>query len=89
MANRRNLKKEINGICGDLFAECVAINLRKGDGDRSLTDGLMTEILKLQDDFISRVSHTQKDKVRKFYNHLYADFNAKTANIIEALDKLG
>ena len=26
MANKRNLKKEINFVCSELFAECIAVS---------------------------------------------------------------
>ena len=89
MANRRNLKKEINSICSNLFAECVAITLQKGNEVGGAVDSIMTDILNLQDDSLSRISHTQKDKSKEFYKQLYADFNAKASTIIEAIDKLG
>ena len=30
MANKRKLKRTINYVCGDLFAECVAASLYSG-----------------------------------------------------------
>ena len=39
---------------------------------------LMAEILKMQDEFISRISHTEPGNVKGFYKKSFvADFNAK------------
>jgi hypothetical protein len=51
-------------------------------------DTLMAEILKMQDEFISRISHTEPGNVKGFYKKLRADFNAKVDEIIDAMGKL-
>ena len=48
----------------------------------------MTEILNLQDDFISRISHTEPGNVKGFYKKLHEDFNAKVDGILDAMGKL-
>ena len=67
MASRKELKKNINYIAGELFTECLV----------KKADELMAEILKMQDEFISRISHTEPGNVKGFYKKLRADFNAK------------
>ena len=52
-------------------------------------DELMAEILKMQDEFISRISHTEARKCKRFLRKkLRADFNAKVDEIIDAMGKL-
>ena len=48
----------------------------------------MAEILKMQDEFISRISHTEPGNVKGFYKKLRADFNEKVDEIIDAMGKL-
>lgn len=48
----------------------------------------MAEILNMQDEFISRISHTEPGNVKGFYKKLRADFNAKVDEIIDAMGKL-
>lgn len=88
MAKRRILKKSINYIIGDLFAECAYIRLTLPEAERGKVDGVMTDILKLQDDFISRISHTEPGNVKGFYKKLYEDFNAKVDAILDTIGKL-
>lgn len=88
MASRKELKKNINYIAGELFTECLVHSLYVPGTDKQKADELMAEILKVQDEFISRISHTEPGNVKGFYKKLHADFNAKVAEIIEAIGKL-
>ena len=55
MANKRTLKRNINLFCGDLFAECLAASLYGQNKDSA--KALIFSTLKMQDDFIRRISH--------------------------------
>lgn len=88
MASRRTLKKNVNYIAGELFTECIVISLYVPGTDKKKADELMAEILNMQDEFISRISHTEPGNVKVFYKKLRADFNAKVDEIIDAMGKL-
>jgi len=81
MASRRELKKNVNYIAGELFTECLIT-------DKAKADELMAEVLKMQDEFVSRISHTEPGNVKGFYKKFRVDFNAKVNEIIEAIGKL-
>ena len=88
MAKRRELKKNVNYIAGELFSECL-INSKFIPGtDKKKADELMGEIMKMQDEFISRISHTEPGNVKGFYKKFRSDFNAKVNEIIDAIAKL-
>ena len=64
MEKRRELKKNVNYIAGELFSECL-INSKFIPGtDKKKADELMVEIMKMQDEFISRISHTEPGRER-------------------------
>lgn len=88
MASRKDLKKGINYIVSELFAECVFISLTLSETDRKKADKILTDILNLQDEFISRISHTEPGNVKGFYKKLHEDFNAKVGEILEAIKGL-
>lgn len=88
MASRRALKKNINYIAGELFAECMVHNLYVPGTDKKKADELLGLILSMQDEFISRISHTEPGNVKGFYKKLYVDFNTKVDEIIDAMGKL-
>ena len=77
MASRRQLKKNVNYIAGELFTECLVNSMFIPGTDKEKADELMNEILKMQDDFICRVSHTEPGIVKGVYKKFRQDFNAK------------
>ena len=86
MAKRKVLKKRINYIVGELFAECL-IN-GKNCADQAKVNDVLADILNTQNEFISRISHTQPGTVKGFYKKLIQDFNAKANELIDAISKL-
>ena len=88
MASRRNLKKNVNYIAGELFSECLVNSMFVPGTDKVKADELMNEILLMQTDFISRISHTEPGNVKGFYKKFHVDFNAKVNEIIDAIAKL-
>lgn len=88
MASRRELKKNVNYIAGELFSECLINSLYVPGTDKTKADALMGEILGMQDEFISRISHTEPGNVKGFYKKFGSDFNAKVDEIIDAIAKL-
>ena len=86
MAKRKVLKKRINYIVGELFAECL-IN-GKNCADQAKVNDVLADILNTQNEFISRISQTQPGNVKGFYKKLIQDFNAKANELIDAISKL-
>jgi len=85
---RRLLKKQVNYIAGELFAECVVLTQVVPGIDEKKVDDLMTRILYMQDDFISRISHTQPGNVKGFYKAFKADFQTQVDAIIDEIGNL-
>ncbi|WP_321332460.1 hypothetical protein [uncultured Bacteroides sp.] len=88
MASRRLLKKSVNYIIGELFTECIVNATYIPGTDKAKADELMLNILKIQDDFVSRISHTEPGNVKGFYKKFRLDFDSKTNEIIDAIGKL-
>lgn len=88
MAKRRTLKKGINYICSELFAECVALTHYKIDVKQEDVDNVMMRILLMRDEFICRISHTEPGNVKGFYKKLRADFNAQLNDIVNTISQL-
>lgn len=88
MASRRELKKNVNYIAGELFSECLINSTFVPGVDKAKADALMGEILSMQSDFVSRISHTEPGNVKAFYKKFRTDFDAKVNEIIEAIGKL-
>lgn len=86
MANRKQLKKSIKMITGDLFADCVALSMCQ-QADQSKLDELMKEIIALHTDYVARISHTEKGCEREFYRKLKAEFTSKVNDLSDRIVK--
>lgn len=88
MASRRELKKNVNYIAGELFTECLVYSTFVPGTDKAKVDALMADVLAMQDEFISRISHTEPGNVKGFYKKFRTDFNAKVNELIDAIENL-
>ena len=69
MANKRDLKRTINYITSELFAECVAASLYNGKPEQEDVDGIISVIVMTNTNFIKRVSHPEPGmKQTVYYN---------------------
>ena len=59
MASRRNLKKDINYIIGDIFTECLIYKELVPGTDQEAADALIVDLLRIDNDFNARISHTE------------------------------
>lgn len=86
MSNKRTLKKGIRLICEDLFAECVAVSLYGPEANKENAEALLFAIVKMQDNFINRISHPEPGISAKVY---YKDLREKfSAQVNEILDQI-
>ena len=86
MASRKRLKKSIKLISTELFTDCVALSMCNGS-DRESLSALMAEILEMEGEYVSRISHTEKGQEHLFYKKLREEFTAKANEISEKIIK--
>lgn len=87
MSNKRELKKKINCTCGDLFAECIATSLYTGAPKKEDVDAILQLIIRINDDFVCRVSHPEPGMpAKRYYSAVETDF---TKSVIEIIDQIG
>ncbi|HEY9543210.1 hypothetical protein [Prevotella sp.] len=89
MASKRTLKHQINYICSELFAECVAAALYNKKANDSSFDAILTSIMVVNSEFIKRVSHPQPGmKAKLYYKDLILGFNKQIDEIIDQISAL-
>ena len=89
MANKRTLKRSINLICEELFAECVAASLYGPENNDENFEALLFSIIKMQDNYISRVSHPEPGmNAGKYFKDLREKFNAEVNDVINQINNL-
>lgn len=82
MANKRQLKKRIQYVCGDLAADILLASYMTDKIARNDVDSILTEIAALQDEAIGKVSFAFDKVVKDFpsaqaYNKARATYNAE------------
>lgn len=80
---RRDLKKHISLICADLLTECLAVQQAHPNIPKADIDNVVSSILLMEEDFISRVCHVDKRQVKSFFTQLEEDFSVSTNQIID------
>ena len=89
MANKRTLKKSINGICEELFVECVAASLYGAEKQVENSEAMLANILRLQSDNLSRVSHPEPGmKANEYYKDLREKFTAQVSEVIDHINNM-
>ncbi len=88
MASRRQLKKNVNYIAGELFTECLINDMYVPGTDKVKSDKLMSKILLMQDEFIRRISHTEAGNIKEFYKKFRKDFQVQVNAIIDEIANL-
>lgn len=89
MANKRTLKKTINLICEELFTECVAASLYGTEKHKDNTDALLFSIVKMESDFVSRISHPEPGMpAHVYYKDLREKFTAQAGELIDQINNL-
>ena len=87
MASKRTLKKMINLICEELFAEGVARSLYGHDAQKDNGQAILFSIVKMQNNYISRVSHPEPGmKPNTYYKDLREKFSAEVGEILDQIN---
>jgi hypothetical protein len=87
MASRRRLKKYVNYISGELFLEGFIRYWKMPAGEDKGADEFLSEVMMLQSEFISRISHTEAGNVKGYYRKFHEDFRARVTAMEEKLNQ--
>jgi len=89
MANKRVLKRVINQIGEELFAEYVAAT-HYDETKHAENPELLLSILRTRDSFISRVSHPEPGlSAKAYYKDLVDSFQKQVNELVDQLNGLG
>jgi hypothetical protein len=89
MSNKRDLKKAINNICTELFTECASAALYCNKEQRENFDALLSSVVLMRNNYISRISHPEPGMPQKaYFKKLINDFNKETTEFIDQITAL-
>lgn len=92
MAKRRNLKRDIGYVAGELFTEVLIAIILFPSIDMGKADGLLLRIQQMQDDFTRRAHRPDAKEnpalVKRYYRQLLDDLQKEIDLIAEELNEL-
>lgn len=89
MANRRTIKHNINRICEELFAECIAASLYSAEVERENVEAMLHSIIKMGGDYTRRVSHVEPGMPAKaYFKNIIEQFNSSVNEIVDQINNL-
>lgn len=84
MANKRQIKKIVNSVIIDIVEESYSAQLFN-EGKAEASNKLIDAAANLQDDLLSRISQA---KSKADFKTIYADFESKTDELYDQVNKL-
>ena len=92
MANRRQIKKDINELLADVIDECYeSLYRNKGQNEKEV-ESIIDEVVEVADVLIVKINAAQKLKtraeVKKCYAEVKEELSENTINFIEKLNSL-
>ena len=88
MASRRDLKRDISYVIGDIFTECLIYKELVPGTDKAAAEKLIVDLLRIDNEFITRISHTEPGNAKGYYRTLVKDFQKEITAVIDKLTKL-
>ena len=85
---RKDLKKHINYLCGELLAECIAAADFSDKDNKQDIENVVMGILGMQNDWIGRLSHVEPGSTKLFFKKLKEDMQKRTDEIVEQIQNL-
>jgi len=79
---RRDLKQTVNFLAGELMAECMAIQTYQANVNKDDVENIMKNILFLQNEMLSRISHVEPGNTKLFFTKLRKELIEKTDEIV-------
>ena len=89
MANKRTLKKSITQICEAMFSECVATTISAKKSSQENIEALLFSIVRMQDDYLSRISHPEPGMpAKQYFRVLREKFAAQASELIDQINNM-
>ena len=86
MMNKRSLKKAINAVSDQLFANAVAVSLYGTNRNAENDEALIQSLLSMREDFVSRISHPEPGmKKQEYYKDLREKFISQAQELADQI----
>ena len=85
---RKEFKKRISLLCGELMAECIAAAQFGNKASPEDVENVALSIITMQDDLICRLSHVEPGSTKLFFKKLREDMQKRTEEIVGQIQNL-
>jgi hypothetical protein len=89
MANKRDLKKDINYVLGDIIEAVYVWEYSSKDVDTKKSDAIIDEAIATFDELITKVNDRSVEDKKAHFKAINKELEAKGTALIEKINKLG
>lgn len=90
MANKRDAKKDINFLVGEVVSDCfMFLHVHEGKQEQEIIT-LMNETVELRNNLIHKVNHTPttQKSVKSYYQEIYKELTTTVDEQVKKLSKI-
>ncbi|NRD20643.1 hypothetical protein HNV08_11340 [Winogradskyella eckloniae] len=88
MANKRDLKKDINYVLGDIIEAVYVWELTNTEKPTKDSEAIIDEAISTFDELIARVNDRSVENKKAHFKAINNDLESKGKNLIEKINKL-
>ncbi len=88
MANKRDLKKDINYVLGDIIDAVYVWEEINPEKDKKAGEAIIDEAIEAFDGFMTRVSDRSIENASKHFKAIKQDLEAKATSLVEKVNSL-
>ncbi|MHA7057931.1 hypothetical protein ACWGOQ_0011970 [Aquimarina sp. M1] len=88
MANKRNLKKDINYVLGDIIEAVYIWEENNPDKDKKEAEVIIDQAITSFDEFMARVSDRNVENASKHFKSIREDLEKTSKSLIEKVNSL-
>ena len=88
MANKRDLKKDINYVLGDIIEVVYIWEYANTDKDTKKSEAIIDEAIETFDDLIARVNNRSIENKKAHFNAIGKELEEKASGLLAKIQKL-
>ena len=88
MASKRNLKKDINYVLGDIIEATYITEIAKGGKPTEKTDAIVDEAIEVFDSLITKVNMRNIENKKVHFKSINQELENKAKGLIEKINSL-
>ncbi len=88
MASKRDLKKDINYVLGDIIGVVIGWELENPDKDTKKSQAIIDDVINVFDDLIAKVNNREPENMKAHFKSIQQELEDKGRELINKINKL-